>query len=141
MIHLVYVSSAIREMSEEDLLHLLEQSRNRNIRQIVTGMLLYAGGNFFQVLEGDIKDVEDIYKAIETDERNKGNIVLLKETIKERTFQDWSMGFKHLTDQDSEAEGYTDFLNSSIEPEEFANKQNIVLMLLYQFKAGNRYNQ
>ena len=138
MIHLVYVSSATREMSEEDLLFLLEQSRNRNKRQNITGMLLYAGGNYFQVLEGDIKDVEEIYEAIVNDERNKGNIVILKGNIKERKFPDWSMGFKHLTDQDSDyVEGYTDFLDSRMEPEEFVNRQDNVLMLLYQFKKGN----
>jgi len=81
-------------MSDEDLLLLLEQSRNRNKRQNVTGMLLYVSGNFFQVLEGDIKDVEEIYEAIVKDERNKGNIVILKENIKERTFPNWSMGFE-----------------------------------------------
>ena len=60
MIHLIYVSSATREMTEEDLIFLLEQSRNRNLRQHVTGMLLFVGGNFIQVLEGDDKDVEEI---------------------------------------------------------------------------------
>jgi len=78
MIHLIYVSSASQEMSEENLLFLLEQSRSRNKRQNVTGMLLYAKGNFFQVLEGEKSDVEEIYEAIENDGRNKGNIVIEK---------------------------------------------------------------
>lgn len=138
MIHLVYVSSATREMSEEDLLYLLEQSRDRNKRQNVTGMLLYAGGNFFQVLEGDKKDVEEIYAAIVSDERNTGNIELIKENINERTFPDWSMGFKHLTSQNKASiEGYTEFLDRKMEPDEFANKSDKILGLLFQFKKGN----
>ena len=138
MIHLVYVSSASHPLSEEDLLSLLEQSRNRNKRQNVTGMLLYIGGNFFQILEGDVKDVEEIYEAIVQDERNKDNIVIIKENINERTFPDWSMGFKHLTPQNIDSiEGYTDFLDKEIKPEEFENSTDKVLRLLYQFKKGN----
>lgn len=139
MIHLAYVSSATREMSEEDLLFLLEQSRNRNKRQNVTGMLLYAGGNFFQVLEGNKKDVEEIYQAICQDDRNKGNILVIKESISERVFPDWWMGFRHLTVKDkASVEGYTDFLDRKVEPEEFATRPDRILRLLYRFKEGNK---
>lgn len=143
MIHLVYVSTATCKMSNEELLFLLKQSRNRNKRQNVTGMLLYAGGNFFQVLEGERKDVEEIYETIVKDVRNMGNVVLLKEAIENRTFPEWSMGFSHLTSSDKAAvEGYSEFLERKMEPEEFANKADTifgrkVLALLYQFKKGN----
>jgi hypothetical protein len=138
MIQLVYVSSATREMSEDDLLYLLDKSRSRNKRQNVTGMLLYAGGNFFQVLEGDKKDVEEIFKAIVIDERNKGSIEILKEDIIERTFPSWSMGFKHLTSQNNlSIQGYTEFQNRKMQPDEFANKPDMVLELLYRFKSDN----
>ncbi len=138
MIHLVYVSSATRAMSEADLLCLLEQSRNRNKRQNVTGMLLYTGGNYFQVLEGEEKDVDEIYEAIVCDERNNGHIVILKENINDRTFLKWSMGFKYLTTQDKDLlEGYSEFLDRSMKPEDFTNKSDKVLELLYQFKKGN----
>lgn len=134
MIHLIYVSSAQREMSEEELLLLLEQCRRRNRRQNVTGMLLYAGGNFLQVLEGEDKDVEEIYKDILNDERNNGNIVIDKDQISERTFPDWSMGFRHLTNQDKASiKGFSEFLDRKMAPEEFVNKSNEVVNLLYQF--------
>ena len=138
MIQLIYVSSATREMSEEDLLHLLEQSRARNKRQEVTGMLLYARGNYFQVLEGNEKDVEEIYDSILDDERNKDNIVILKRNIDERTFPGWSMGFRHLTSNDiASIEGYTEFLERQIAPEEFTTIPDKVVSLLYQFKNNN----
>ena len=101
-------------------------------------MLLYAGGNFFQVLEGEKSDVEEIYEAIMNDDRNKGNIVIVKEEINERTFPDWSMGFRHLTRQDKDAmEGYTEFLNVDMRPEDFAGKSSEIVGLLYQFKEDN----
>ena len=138
MIHLVYVSSATHEMSEQDLIDLLEQSRTRNNEQNISGMLLYAGGNFFQVLEGDEKDVDDIYASIIRDNRNTGNIEILKETIDERTFPGWTMGFAHLTRQEvSSIEGYSEFLGTNMEPTEFANRPDKVLGLLYKFKRDN----
>jgi hypothetical protein len=137
MIHLIYVCSASKEMAEDELLRLLEHARARNLKQNVTGMLLYAGGNFFQALEGEKSDVEEIYKAIESDERNKGHIVVEKEVINERTFSDWSMGFKHLTSQNKATiKGYTEFLDRQMKPEEFTDKKNEVIALLYQFKKN-----
>ena len=137
MVHLIYVSSATKEMSEQELLVLLEQAqaRDRNKRQNVTGMLLYVGGNFIQVLEGDAKDVEEIYDAILNDERNFGNIIIEKEPISSRTFPEWSMGFKPLTLKDKDTlEGYSEFLEREMSPEEFALCSDDVVDLLYQFK-------
>ncbi len=53
MFFLVYVSSATRPFSGEDLRALLETCRKDNAELGVTGMLLYKDGNFMQVLEGD----------------------------------------------------------------------------------------
>lgn len=138
MIHLIYVSSANSEMSEDDLLQLLEECRSRNLKQHVTGMLLYIGGNFIQVLEGEEKDVEEIYDSITRDDRHSGLIVMLKEQIKERVFPDWTMGFKHLSNENKgEVKGYTEFLEKDMKPEQIAHKANEAVMLLYSFKQNN----
>jgi hypothetical protein len=138
MIHLIYVSKAVEEMSDEDLLFLLEQSRSRNQKQHITGMLLYLNGTFIQVLEGAEKDVNEIYDAIVKDVRNTGNIVIKKEEISERTFPDWTMGFKHLTrDTTVNVAGYTEFLDREITPAQIANQSNIAINLLYNFKKHN----
>ena len=135
MIHLVYASSATRDMSEDDLLFLLEQSRRRNKRQNVTGMLLYIGESFIQALEGEEKDVDEIYRDICKDGRNIGNLLMVKEAISERAFPDWSMGFKRLSEKDKEdIDGYTDFLDREMTPERIAGQSNEAISLLYYFK-------
>ena len=63
LMHLVYVSCATRDFSDDELRFLLKQSRDKNLRQNVTGMLLYAKDTFFQVLEGNASDVYEIYRA------------------------------------------------------------------------------
>jgi len=134
MIHLIYVSSAKKEMNDEELYYLLEQSRARNIRKNITGMLLYLNGNFIQILEGDKKDVEKIYEDIVIDDRNTGNILISKEKINERIFPNWSMGFKHLKKEHSNIPGYTEFLNKEMKPKEIANNPNEVVDLLFMFR-------
>jgi Mg2+ and Co2+ transporter CorA len=138
MIHLIYVSTATREMSDEDLLFLLEQSRSRNQKQHITGMLLYLNLTFIQVLEGAEKDVDEIYEAIVKDDRNTGNIIIERAEIRERTFPDWTMGFWRLTqDNSSEIAGFTEFLDREMTPEKIANQSNKAINLLYNFKEHN----
>ncbi len=76
MIHLIYISSATRVMTEIDLLDLLHEARDRNKRQNVTGMLLFKDRSFLQVLEGEASDVDEIYGSITRDERNAGNYLI-----------------------------------------------------------------
>ena len=133
MIQLIYASNATRNMSEDDLVFLLQQARDRNENQNVTGMLLYAEKRFLQVLEGDQKDVDEIYESILNDDRNTGNVVYVKKDISEREFPNWAMGFRHLKKQDREdLEGFTEFLDSALDLRKY--KQSHAVLLLSQFK-------
>jgi hypothetical protein len=49
---LIYVSSAVRAFTAAQLRELLVVCEKNNRRDQVSGMLLYKGGNFMQVLEG-----------------------------------------------------------------------------------------
>jgi hypothetical protein len=134
MIHLIYVSSATRPMGEQDLLDLLEQSRSRNLRQQVTGMLVYRDGAFLQVLEGESADVQDIYRSIVMDNRNTGHYLIAKEEITDRNFSNWSMGFKDLTKYPADQlEGYSDILVKGASPDKIAKYKDMAVSLLLHF--------
>ena len=137
MVHLIYVSSATRVMSEEDLEAILEKSRVKNASLGITGMLLYATGNFIQVLEGEKEAVDELYATIEKDERHRDCMLLLEEEITERNFPAWSMGFRHLHELEP-MEGYTEFMRQPLGFEAFAKHKDIIVELLYQFKQNNR---
>ncbi|MBN2894411.1 MAG: BLUF domain-containing protein [Campylobacterales bacterium] len=137
MIELIYVSSATKTMSEAELLGILEVSRIRNQEDGITGMLLYAGGNFFQVLEGEHSAVMATYNRILRDPRHKDCMVLTKNEIAQRSFPEWSMGFKYLGASGEELEGFSEFFNRSMKPEEIAQKPSVVIDLLYMFKRRN----
>lgn len=95
MYYLIYVSSAAFPMSSDDLLFLLEQSREKNRRLGVTGMLVYMGGSFMQMLEGDKQVVLELFETIKHDSRHKG-VIQVMAGDKHRNFEDWSMGFSNM---------------------------------------------
>lgn len=131
MIQLLYISLATWPMQEDDLIFLLQQARDRNQQQNVTGMLLYRDGTFVQLLEGESSDVEEIYQAIILDERNTGNYLIDKSEIKQRRFPSWNMGFKDLTKIPAdELEGFSDiFINPQSYDSATNNKTSLVRLL------------
>ena len=112
---LVYVSSAVRLFSAEDLRALPETCRKNNAELGVTGMLLYKDGNFMQVLEGDEEAVRGLYARIAADPRHRGEITLQEGFAEGRQFPDWSMGFRDLNSpEERSAPGYSEFLNAPL---------------------------
>ncbi|WP_235956418.1 BLUF domain-containing protein [Grimontia sedimenti] len=110
MIRLIYASSATVEFTESKLMQLLGKARQNNGELGVSGLLLYAKGNFFQVLEGEEHNVDKLYQKIEQDDRHNRVVVLDRSEIKKRAFPDWSMGFRNLETFDkSQLRGYNDF--------------------------------
>lgn len=104
MFRLMYVSTAREWMSGQGLLDILQVAREKNARLGVTGMLLYKDGNFMQLLEGEASVVQALYDTIARDERHCDPIVMLADTVDERLFADWSMGFRDLSDPDLQAQ-------------------------------------
>lgn len=92
--HLVYQSSATTTLDEADLEELLSESRAWNTAHGLTGILLYSDGSIMQVLEGTKEEVEYIFARIATDYRHANVVKLSDGPVQERSFADWSMGFK-----------------------------------------------
>jgi hypothetical protein len=135
MVSLVYVSSAVCLFSEDDLVALLKQSREKNTRLGLSGMLLYKDGNFLQVLEGPEDAVHSLFKAIVADERHRGVLRLLEERIEGRRFADWAMAFRNLNNPDfHDLPGYSSFMNERLDPEKFRANPSGAQRLLETFR-------
>ena len=96
--YLIYLSSATRLFSDNDLSEILAISRLNNTIRGITGLLLYHDGNILQVLEGEKEAVMNLYFHIEEDNRHRGIIKMVSGTSEERSFPEWSMGFKTVSD-------------------------------------------
>jgi hypothetical protein len=94
MYRLIYVSSACQSLTADEISELLDVSITNNALRNITGFLIYAEGEFIQILEGKKVDVEFIFDKILNDNRHHGIKVLVRENIKRRSFETWSMGFK-----------------------------------------------
>jgi hypothetical protein len=93
LIHLIYCSAASRPMSTAALAGILTHARAYNGAHGLTGMLLYAEGSFFQVLEGTAEEIDTLFARIGRDPRHRRITRIIREPIRARTFSDWSMGF------------------------------------------------
>ncbi|HRH73370.1 MAG TPA: BLUF domain-containing protein, partial [Zoogloea sp.] len=97
LVQLIYVSSACRDLSEDELCDILESSVRHNTQQGITGVLLYKNGSFMQVIEGEEAAIDETYSRICDDDRHKDIFLLSKEAISKRDFPRWAMGFRRLS--------------------------------------------
>src|SRR6478735_3683715 len=93
MKNIVYVSTAVTLMHENQLMDILHNSRLHNEALGITGILLYSEGTFIQVLEGKDNMINALYARIKADQRHKDVVTLIDEPIAEKSFAKWLMGF------------------------------------------------
>jgi hypothetical protein len=134
LIHLIYVSSAKKEQNDAELDAILESAVRRNREHDVTGMLLYAGGNFLQVLEGEKANVDKVFAQLEKDSRHHGIIVLERAPIPARSFEQWSMGFHRLDAADATTKpGYAPFFKEGFDATKIGAHPGLALEILLSF--------
>jgi hypothetical protein len=120
LVHLAYVSTQTGDMSARELLELLTNARKVNTERHITGLLLHKNRSYFQVLEGTRAEVDRTFAAIEQDGRHHGVEVLFDESLDEREFEDWRMGFMDLDGVDASLlAGYSAFFDKNEEPRAF----------------------
>ena len=110
MLSLTYFSTATVPFNDDDLVELLAVSRRNNTAAEITGMMIYHGGHFVQVLEGPDDAVRTTYDRIARDPRHRDVSVELEDDIEERGFPDWSMGFRDGSAVE-DLEGYSTFFD------------------------------
>jgi len=112
LFYLVYASKASGKMADEEVITLLEKARVNNQELGVTGMLLYTGQTFFQVLEGEEVIVKALFRKICQDSRHEDTVKIFAEETEHRQFADWSMGYARLTPAEIEnTPGLNDFFD------------------------------
>jgi hypothetical protein len=139
LISLIYVSTAVNLMSNEELLDILRISRKKNETKSVTGMLLYKGGNFMQVLEGPEESVNEVFSAIQADSRHTDIILISNEPIEKRQFADWKMAFVNLDDENIRQESaFSDFFQDEFTAEKYRQMPQLAYIMLLSFRENVR---
>ena len=97
--HLIYLSSLDTE-SVPELPEIVRTSVRNNTARGITGMLLCYDRDVIQVLEGERKEIDQVFEKIQRDGRHSGIMVLINREIEARQFTNWSMGYHQLTGAD-----------------------------------------
>jgi len=136
MMRLIYMSSAVKLFSPEELENMLEGHRQKNLKAGITGLLLYKDGNFLQVLEGETAVVDDLFAKIQRDPRHRQIKMFFRESVPAREFPNWSMAFRNLElEKDSSREGFNSLLNQEeVNLSQFSTKVRAFLQMFLPAK-------
>ena len=96
---LVYRSRSTDKLIKASVVAMSKRFAVRNRHQAITGMLVFDGEFFMQVLEGPKQKVSALYELIQSDPRHQDVVTVLSEPIHRRTFDDWGLGFVIINDQ------------------------------------------
>lgn len=115
MKQLIYVSAATVPIDFLGLEQIKAVSVERNTQVGVTGLLLYGGGNFVQVLEGDDLAVDETMARIRIDPRHHQIYVVSDVAVAQREFSRWQMGFKCVDDSGHSLDfSYQNLISSTV---------------------------
>ena len=86
-----YTSLARLDLTAADLLEIHQTAKRLNALDGITGLLIFNGSRFLQIIEGDEAAIDDLIERLRRDDRHSA--VGLRDTryADHRAFPDWSM--------------------------------------------------
>jgi len=90
---IAYVSRPRAGMSLTELPRIVAACRAHNEIDRITGVLLFTGLDFAQLIEGAPEPVERLWARLLDDDRHEGILRLLDTRADSRWFADWRVGF------------------------------------------------
>ena len=101
LIEIVYISEPGTALFDDDVIGIIQQSESNNAERGITGVLLYDGEHFLQVLEGKAEVLWDTYADILADPRHSNVHTVHEGRIARRMFDRWGMAYRRIdTDSD-----------------------------------------
>jgi hypothetical protein len=96
-----YVSKANPALTNEEISEIFTLTENNNRANNISGILLHSLGNFFQVLEGEEKLIEDLYESqILNDPRHSSVFEIYRGKIRVPIFTNYLSNFRAITTTD-----------------------------------------
>ena len=95
----IYASKA-NEIYQDELERILDQARQNNVANDITGVLVFVDNIFLQVLEGEQQKVLVLLDAIRNDKRHTDVKLIGQAKVEKRCFEDWAMAYVDLKKED-----------------------------------------
>ena len=88
---LTYTSLARLDLDASDLESIHRTAREVNALEGITGLLIFNGTHFLQIVEGAPNAIDDLVDRLRRDSRHSALEIRDQRQIAERSFPDWSM--------------------------------------------------
>lgn len=88
---LTYTSLASLDLQPGDLEAIHRSARNANALEGITGLLIFNGTHFLQIVEGMPEAIDELIERLRRDPRHNGIEIRDDRAIEERSFPNWSM--------------------------------------------------
>jgi len=88
---LTYTSLARLDLTARDIEAIHRNARDVNSIEGITGLLIFNGTHFLQIVEGSPLAIDDLVERLRRDPRHSGIEIRDQRGIDERSFPDWSM--------------------------------------------------
>jgi hypothetical protein len=88
---LTYTSLARLDLDAGDLEAIHRTAREVNALEGITGLLIFNGTHFLQIIEGSPEAIDDLVERLRRDPRHNGFEIRDERAMEQRSFPDWSM--------------------------------------------------
>lgn len=88
---LTYTSRARLDLGDDDIAMIHETARHLNALDGISGLLLFDGSRFLQIIEGAEDAVDNLVERLRMDLRHSAFEVRDERYVERRSFPDWSM--------------------------------------------------
>jgi hypothetical protein len=88
---LTYTSRARLDLSSADLAAIQEVARHLNALDGITGLLIFDGSRFLQIVEGSEEAIDDLVARLRGDTRHSAIEIRDEHFVEARSFPHWSM--------------------------------------------------
>lgn len=88
---LTYTSRASLDLTDENLRAIHQSARHLNALDGISGLLLFDGSRFLQIVEGTEEAVDNLVERLRMDPRHSAFELRDERYVDRRSFPDWSM--------------------------------------------------
>jgi len=88
---LTYTSRARLDLTDEDLADIHQTARHLNALDGISGLLLFDGSRFLQIVEGAEDAIDNLVERLRMDSRHSAFEIRDERQVERRSFPDWSM--------------------------------------------------
>jgi hypothetical protein len=90
---LTYTSRARLDLGDDELSAIHQTARHLNALDGITGLLLFDGARFLQIVEGSESAIDSLVERLRSDRRHSAFEVRDERFVDRRSFSGWSMEF------------------------------------------------